>query len=310
MNIALVGLGEIALSHHIPAISSNDEWTLAATVSRSTQIDGIPNFSKIEELLGSRPDVSVLSLCMPPLPRFDIARAAIASGRHVMLEKPPGSSVSECYALAQLAKQANVSLFATWHSREAEMLSHCQRWLADKEIKSFELIWKEDVRRWHPGQEWLWMAGGMGVFDPGINALSILTEILPDSVHMKKAHLEIPANKQTPIAAQLQLSTSGGAQGRAHFDWRQPEPQIWDIEVRTNNGVLQLSDGGARFSIDGQLRHSSSCIDSLAFEYPRLYQKMSALVKGRQCDCDFSPLQLVSDAFMLATHNEVEAFEW
>ncbi len=37
---------------------------------------------------------------------------------------------------------------------------------------------KEDVRRWHPGQDWIWEAGGFGVFDPGINALSILTEVL------------------------------------------------------------------------------------------------------------------------------------
>ena len=33
--------------------------------------------------------------------------------------------------------------------------------------------------RWHPGQEWIWQAGGFGVFDPGINALSIVTRILP-----------------------------------------------------------------------------------------------------------------------------------
>jgi D-galactose 1-dehydrogenase len=41
------------------------------------------------------------------------------------------------------------------------------------------VIWREDVRVWHPGQDWIWQPGGLGVFDPGINALSIITHILP-----------------------------------------------------------------------------------------------------------------------------------
>ena len=44
---------------------------------------------------------------------------------------------------------------------------------------SGRIIWKEDVHHWHPGQRWIWEPGGFGVFDPGINALSVLTEILP-----------------------------------------------------------------------------------------------------------------------------------
>jgi hypothetical protein len=44
-----------------------------------------------------------------------------------------------------------------------------------------EIVWHEDVRKWHPGQQWIWEPGGFGVFDPGINALSIATRIFPAS---------------------------------------------------------------------------------------------------------------------------------
>ena len=47
-------------------------------------------------------------------------------------------------------------------------------------MKRLLVTWKEDVRHWHPGQQWIWEAGGFGVFDPGINALSIVTKIMPD----------------------------------------------------------------------------------------------------------------------------------
>ena len=49
-------------------------------------------------------------------------------------------------------------------------------------VNFLKVTWKEDVRKWHPGQEWIWQPGGFGVFDPGINALSIVTKILPEPI--------------------------------------------------------------------------------------------------------------------------------
>lgn len=310
MKIALVGIGEIARSQHIPSIAQSAVWELAATVSRSSHVDGIENFDSIEKLLEARPDIPVVSLCMPPAPRFDIARAAIAGGRHVMLEKPPGATVSECAILQRLADDANITLFATWHSREAAMVAQCQAWLADKTIGSFAINWKEDVRRWHPGQEWIWEPGGLGVFDPGINALSILTRILPQSVRITDAVLEVPVNRQTPIAATLQIATASGACGAAVFDWRQQGEQTWEISVDTNCGQLQLAGGGATLSINGELQASPVETATLAGEYPRLYQRMYQLVATQASECDFAPLALVADAFMLGRRKQVEAFEF
>lgn len=143
---------------------------------------------------------------MPPQVRFSFAQKALASGKHVLLEKLPGATLSEVEALIALATQKDCILFAGWHSRFAPAVETAKNWLADKQIRKVEIIWKEDVRRWHPGQKWIWDAGGLGVFDPGINALSILTEILPMELFLTKARLEFPANCQTPIAATLAFS--------------------------------------------------------------------------------------------------------
>ncbi len=37
--------------------------------------------------------------------------------------------------------------------------------------------------------------GGLGVIDPGINALSIVTAILPKPVHLVSAELEFPEGR-------------------------------------------------------------------------------------------------------------------
>ena len=307
MDIALVGIGKIALDQHVPAINASPDWTLAATVSRAGTVDGIPAYTDFATMLADRPDIRVMSLCMPPVPRFDYARAALEAGRHVMLEKPPGATLSECRTLEAAAQSRGLSLYATWHSREAAMVPAAKAWLKDQTLKDLRVVWKEDVRRWHPGQDWIWEPGGMGVFDPGINALSIVTEILPNPIHLRAATLEVPEGRQAPIAALLDFAHPHGATVTADFDWRQEGTQTWSIEATTEAGHMRLFDGGATLEIDGETV-ASDPTDTLSGEYPRLYHKMAGLIASGASDVDLSPLRHVADAFMLGRRNIVAPF--
>ena len=299
--IALVGIGKIARDQHIPAIAGSDDWALAATVSRSGTVDGIESYTDFGAMLAVRPDISVVSLCMPPVPRFAYANAALNAGRHVMLEKPPGATLAEVHALSAVAQKNGVSLYATWHSRMAHGVPAAKAWLADKSVTAAHIIWREDVRKWHPGQDWVFEPGGMGVFDPGINALSILTEILPIPVHLTAATLTTPENRQTPIAAALSF-TNGVT---ADFDWRQTGPQTWDIAVETDGGTLDLRMGGSRLEIDGQLE-----TEGPNREYPNLYARMADLIRLGQSDVDLSPMVHVADALTLGRRDTTEAFHF
>lgn len=298
MEVALIGIGKIAVDQHVPAINNSADWTLAATVSRQGRVDGVPAFDDFDKLLAERKDIRVVSLCLPPVPRFDYAAKAIRAGRHVMLEKPPGATLAECHALRALAEQHRVSIYATWHSREADKVAAAKAWLADKRLRSLRVTWKEDVRRWHPNQDWIWEPGGMGVFDPGINALSIVTEILPVDIHLTTATLEVPENRQTPIAADLVFWHPDGAEVGAVFDWRQDGEQIWTIEAVTDQGTLTLADGGARMIVDG-IETALDDDNPLSGEYPRLYDKMATLVARGGIDMDLRPMVHVSDALAL-----------
>lgn len=303
MKVALVGVGKIARDQHVPAISSSAEWELAATVSRSGTVDGVEAFTDFATFLTARPDVPTVSLCLPPQPRFPYAEAALRAGRHVMLEKPPGQTLAEVHALEALAKANGVTLYATWHSRMAHAVAAAKAWLADTTVTKAHITWREDVRHWHPGQDWVFEPGGMGVFDPGINALSILTEILPAPVHLTAADLEFPKNRQTPIAARLTFS--GGV--TADFDWRQTGPQTWDIEVETPKGAIALRMGGNRLEVGGV--HKSGQ-DSTMGEYPALYARMTALVREGRSEVDLSPMVHVADALTLGRRVETEAFHF
>lgn len=301
--VALVGVGKIALDQHVPALSASPDWELAATVSRKGSVPGVPAFTDFAEFLAERPGVPVVSLCMPPVPRFDYAEAALLAGRHVMLEKPPGATLAEVHALVALARDRGLTLFATWHSRMAHAVAPAKAWLADATVQSAHITWREDVRKWHPGQDWVFEPGGMGVFDPGINALSILTEILPKPVHLTKARLEFPDNRQTPIAAQLTFSGNV----TADFDWRQEGPQTWDITVSTDKGELALRMGGNVLEIDGKAAAGENTIMG---EYPSLYARMAELVRARQSEVDLSPMVHVADALTLGSRESTAAFHF
>ena len=303
MKLALVGIGKIALDQHVPALNASPDWELAATASRAGRVPGIEAFTDIEDLLAAHPDIGVVSLALPPVPRFAAAETALRARRHVMLEKPPGASLAEVQALEALALAHGLTLFTTWHSREAKAVAAAKAWLSDKTIRSGHISWREDVRKWHPGQEWIFEAGGMGVFDPGINALSILTEILPMPVHLTGAELDFPSNRQAPIAARLRF-----AQGiTADFDFRQEGPQSWDMEFVTDAGTLALRMGGNLLEIDGQPAGGEN---SIMGEYPALYARMAQLIAQGASEVDLRPMVLVADAFTLGQRQTVDAFDF
>ena len=305
--IALAGIGKIAIDQHIPSLAASDDWELAAAVSRHHKVDGVPNYSDFAEMLAAHPEIDVVSLCMPPVPRFDYAAAALHAGRHVMLEKPPGATLSEVHELERIATAKGLTLYASWHSRSARFVPAAKAWLQGKRIESFTVTWKEDVRKWHPGQDWVFEPGGMGIFDPGINALSIVTEILPDAIHLRGAVLDFPANRDTPIAATLDFVHPHGGKVTAEMNWDHQGADIWDIEAVTDQGTLTLHNGGAVMEIDGTPSGDEA---GLAGEYPNLYAHMADLVRNGQSDVDLSPMVHVSDALTLGKRNQVKAFDW
>ena len=303
IKIGIVGLGKIARDQHIPSLHASDSFELAGVASPHHRLDGVPSFADVETLLREVPGIAAVALCTTPQVRYDIARFALTQGRHVLLEKPPGVTVSEVRALADVARLQGVALFASWHSRHAQAVEPARAWLKERKILDVAVTWKEDVRVWHPGQPWIWQAGGLGVFDPGINALSILTHIIPGSLALKSAELSFPSNCETPIAANLLLADPRGAAAIVELNFLQTGRQTWDIDVQTDAGHLNLSMGGTVMTVDG-----NPVATAQRTEYANLYAHFAELVRERRIDVDFAPLQLVADAFLCGRRIEVEPF--
>jgi D-galactose 1-dehydrogenase len=303
IRIAIIGMGKIARDQHLPAIEGNNAFSLAATVSpRDSGVEGVAHFRSLDALLDGGPAVDAVALCTPPQVRYDLAALALKSGVHVFLEKPPGATLAEVAALQSQADKVGATLFASWHSRFAAGVAPARAWLAERRIDSVRIVWREDVRVWHPGQAWIWEPGGLGVFDPGINALSIVTHILPRPFFLSQATLFVPGNRAAPIAADIAFRDTAGAPISMDLDWRQTGPQSWDIIVETDAGTLKLSSGGAVLSLPTGTEHNEDR------EYPGLYARFATLIRGGRSDVDIRPLQLVADAFLRGSREATDDF--
>ena len=239
---------------------------------------------------------------LPPV-ADKIREIAAINGVDVHLAGPGGQAADSAEAFAGMARDSGRVFYATWHSREAAGVEPARQWIAGRKIRRVSCTWKEDVRVWHPGQEWIWEPG-IGVFDPGINALSVLTRILPEPLLLQSAELGFPANKPAPIAANLQFET-GGAPLSVAFDFDQRGPQTWDIVVDAEDGSLKLSMGASQLAIDGVAVDLGD--DP---EYARLYRRFAELLARRESDADLAPFRHVADAFLLGRRTQLQPFDW
>lgn len=296
--IAIVGAGKIARDAHVPAIAASPDFRLVAALDPVATLEGVPTYRSFAAMVAAEPDLDAVALCCPPQHRTELARSALGSGLAVLLEKPPAATMDEALALLRQAQdRPGAVLFAAWHSRFADMVPAARSALAGDTVLRGTVAWKEDFRRWHPDQPWLWRAGGFGVLDPGINALSILTEVATGIASVRAAEFDVVDHPDAPIAARIALDL-GGAPIALDLDFRHSGVEEWTIALDTAAGRrVVLSEGGASLSIDGRPVTPDAPRPG---EYGRLYARFADAIRQGAIDVDLEPLRIALDAIACA----------
>ena len=308
-SIAIIGVGKIAQDQHLPVIENSEDFEVAATVStRGVAPKGLPVFKTPGELYAAMPEISVVSICTPPGIRHQYVREALDAGKDVMMEKPPTTTISEFDDLIAHAKRLDRVLYQTWHSQYNPAVDRAKAILAEQGVTSARIDWRESVRKWHPGQDWVWEPGGFGVCDPGINALSIFTKVMPYPVFVAASKLTFPANRQTPIDAEITFKSGQAHQPvlSAGFNWLEKNGEVWTIRFETGTGDVVLLEGGGRtLRINGEvvLQHGDG-------EYAAMYDHFADLLDRHETDVDAAPLRLMADVFLMGARINGPDFDW
>ena len=309
IRLAIIGFGKIARDAHVPALKAHDGYELKAVVTTQGCDQGdVHCFDTAEAMLSAMAgELDAVTISTPPSPRFAIAKLCLEAGLDCLLEKPPTTTLGEIEELRADAEARGRVLFTTWHSQFAAAVEQTRSLLDGQRIAEMRINWHEDVNKYHPGQDWVWDTEGFGVFDPGINALSIASRIMPGRLIMEDAVLRIPEGRQQPIVARLNLS-SPAADGpiQAVFDWCPAGEEEWTIAVRPADGPeIVLARGGAALAVGGKAVAATG-----PGEYPAIYAEFADLARERRSHVDVEPLRLVADALMIARREAAPAFHW
>ena len=112
VRIGLIGFGAWG-RHHADAIAKAEGARLVAVAARSEPslaaardlYPDVATYSDYRQLL-ARDDLDAIDIVLPSHLHFEVADAALASGRHVLLEKPMATSVEDCDRLIRRARDA------------------------------------------------------------------------------------------------------------------------------------------------------------------------------------------------------------
>jgi scyllo-inositol 2-dehydrogenase (NADP+) len=110
IRVGLVGYGFGGATFHAPLIGVIPELRLDAVVTtRKTDLPNVRVLAAYNELLADS-SIDLVVVSSPTPTHFEIARAALQAGKHVVIDKPFATSVNEANELIALAVSQNRSL--------------------------------------------------------------------------------------------------------------------------------------------------------------------------------------------------------
>ena len=284
--MALVGLG-FGEKIHLPALR---DCPLTEPVAlwhhRPERLDQacaaaeLPGFSDFDALLAD-PRVDALVIATPPEPRFALAQAAIAAGKHLLLEKPVALETAQIEVLQRQALAAGVTVAVDFEYRAVPAFMQLAALLQQNAIGTpwlVKLDWLMGSRA-DASRPWNWYsqraAGGGVLGSLGTHAFDTLHWLLGPARQVSCLRsMAIPhrplADGSGRLAAvdaediallQLELETSSGRSLPAQVSLAsvtRPGRGYW-IEVYGSEGTLVLGSSNQSDYVHGfQLWQSSA----------------------------------------------------
>ena len=251
IRIAIIGFGKIAADQHVPSIAGN-----RARAGRDLEPLGARRRPDLHRLARTDPqrrrprsggDHHAARAALRDRPRMHPRRAPLPARKAADHRRSPRSQTSNALPRRSRSRCSRPGMRSTMRPstqlRRRSPASASSRWKS---------CWHEDVHKWHPGQQWIWEPGGFGVFDPGINALSIATKIFPGGLFVEIRRAQVPGQRANADRRRHRLFEPRGRRAaHASLDWRRTEGEEWTIAIETSDGTtVRLENGGATLLLE------------------------------------------------------------
>ncbi|MCC7519935.1 MAG: Gfo/Idh/MocA family oxidoreductase [Verrucomicrobiae bacterium] len=171
--------------------------------------------------------VEAIYVCTPPDSHAEYTLAAIAAGKHVLVEKPMAATVAECEQMIQAAKARGVTLGVAYYRRAFPKMRRIKELIAAGTLGVPTWVniaahsWfnpsADDPKRWRV--EKARSGGGGAVADIGVHRLDLLDYWLGPSSGVFSDRQRLVHSYEVEDAASLVLKLANGAPVHAYFSW-------------------------------------------------------------------------------------------
>lgn len=226
INLALIGLGSIGAIHAAVLERSTNKSGITlkaiADLKRIKGHSGIVYHQDYREVLQEK-DIVAISIATPPNTHYQIALDALEAGKNVLLEKPPTLSMAALEELTDIAIDKKLVLFTAFHACYHPEVALARQELKNKIVRRIEINYAEYVLNYHDPSGWIFdpkIAGGGVLMDSGINAMSIIREVLPEiEFQVKERSLLFSPHYKVETKARVNFAFGEGGQGILQMDW-------------------------------------------------------------------------------------------
>jgi predicted dehydrogenase len=255
--IGIVGLGR-AGSIHLEALQGIPTAHVAAVCDPSAEARrragaaGVPAYARLDAMLdGVRLDGVVV--CTPPADHAAASTRCLASGLHVLCEKPLAPAPGDVLTMLQAAMRAQRRLLVASKFRHVPEVARARTMLRAGELGapvSFEICFCSPVdmrARWNSQHR---LSGGGVIMDNGSHAFDIVSYLFGS---IRRVQATRPTGSQGPVedSATLQVWAGEGVVGRVDLSWSRTPPHDSYLVVRGTNGSMEVGWRGARWRRTG-----------------------------------------------------------
>jgi UDP-N-acetyl-2-amino-2-deoxyglucuronate dehydrogenase len=241
---AISGFGEVAARAHLPGWRTRENVAIAAihdpiSERRHEAIRLIKNvrvYDDLELMLdGEAPDF--VDVSSPPGLHHGAARAVLAAGAHVLVEKPLALTLGEFDELAALAAEKRRVLMCVHNWKYAPAYMAARKAIEAGRLGAVRFI-SIDRLRTEPagagGSGGKWRAssasGGGILIDHGWHVFYLMYWLLGGDLPVSiSARLESPAGVDVDDLADVRIRFESGALSRAHLSWRASVRRTWAL---------------------------------------------------------------------------------
>lgn len=123
IKVGIIGCGKIAQLRHIPEFTKNPNADLIAyydiNFERASELAakyGGKAYETVDELI-SDPEIDAISICAANHAHADLTIRSLKAGKHVLCEKPMASTLDQCIAMVEAAKETGKQLMIGQNQR-------------------------------------------------------------------------------------------------------------------------------------------------------------------------------------------------